>query len=428
MTQTHSYSVWFNKLYTLLPWIPVVGLLMLCSAMPYRWSAYHRVASYIFVVGYIVWFVAYHQWKEVRWTHSKWLYVIMIALFVMFPLRQLFDPTPPTAYYYRYIGMHDWFLYTGIIGILGFPDKLRLRYVAYVLLLTSVVMLGQCAYLYWGTTEYAEYGATLERFNQLRMHHISSHMIMNLYINIALVLGFCALRERSRWWQHTLIIIAMALGWLLILLSLGRAGLVTSLLVLSVGIIYLMACKYAYWAIVPAVICTLTAFGIMVYQPRLSVDKVTSDPRTDIWDYSVRLAQERPVCGYGLSTLSEVYVERAYEDSVMYNGFIKRTILYQKEFRAMGKTFETHHPHNAFITYWLAIGVIGVILLLALFVVGASLPVGNNRIFLWLFLLAVFIQCLTEPIGAHLTPHMIASILFIWEKCCDHRAVLADNS
>ena len=87
----------------------------------------------------------------------------------------------------------------------------------------------------------------------------------------------------------------------------------------------------------------------------------------------------------------------------------------------------THHPHNAFLMYWLSVGIIGVVLLLALFVLAARLPVGDNRLFLWMFLLALFLQCMTEPIGLHLHPQFIALMLFAWEKSV-RREVPADNS
>ena len=100
----------------------------------------------------------------------------------------------------------------------------------------------------------------------------------------------------------------------------------------------------------------------------------------------------------------------------MYNGFIAPVIESVYIFREQGRTFETHHPHNAFLTYWLAVGIPGVLLLLALFAIAACLPVGEYRPYLWLFLFALFMQCMTEPIGAHLMPQMIAIVLFVWEK------------
>ena len=91
-------------------------------------------------------------------------------------------------------------------------------------------------------------------------------------------------------------------------------------------------------------------------------------------------------------------------------------------FAAQGKTMQTHHPHNAFLLYWLGIGIFGLLAFIALFVVAACLPIGENRVFLWLFLFALFLQCMTEPVGAHVLPQCIALVLFVIEH--GHRSAL----
>ena len=100
----------------------------------------------------------------------------------------------------------------------------------------------------------------------------------------------------------------------------------------------------------------------------------------------------------------------------MVQGFIEPIIYATPDFSEQGKTMNTHHPHNAFLMYWLAVGIIGALLLAALFVAAACMPVGRDRIYYWLMLLAIFLQCLTEPIGAHLLPQFIAVMLFVWAQ------------
>jgi hypothetical protein len=127
------------------------------------------------------------------------------------------------------------------------------------------------------------------------------------------------------------------------------------------------------------------------------------------------MIEQKPIEGYGLSTLSVQFVEGAYQDSVMYNGFVVR-IMEMDVFAQLGKTMRTHHAHNAFLHYWLAFGIAGPLLLLALFGTAASLPVDKHyRFYLWLFLLAIFIQCITEPVGQHIKPQFISILLLIWQ-------------
>ena len=392
---------------------------MLISAIPYGWSWYQNLSCFVLGIGYLAYILVYKTWRDVRWDRTKWMYVVMLAIWAMYPLRQLFDTTPPTDFFWQQVHRHEWFLYIGIAGFLGFPDKLQLKHVAYVMLLTSVFMLAHCIGLYVFTDEligYDEMHMPLKRFDELRLLHIHSHMVMNLYINAALAFGFCCLMERRAWWQQALLIAAMGVSWLVVLFSAGRIGIAASLLIVGIGSVYLLY-RWNKRAGILIAAAAVVGISLAVWQrPAMSLDNLQQDPRLAIWDYSVRMAKEKPVFGYGMSTLSVEYVEGAYNDSVMYNGFVQRVIEQMLIFNVQGKTMETHHPHNAFLTYWLAFGVGGVLLLVALFVLAACLPVGERRVFLWLFLLALLMQCMTEPVGSHLLPQFIAVMLFVWER------------
>ena len=155
---------------------------------------------------------------------------------------------------------------------------------------------------------------------------------------------------------------------------------------------------------------------IGVLNSRLTIDKIENDPRMVIWDYSIRRIAAHPWLGYGLSSHSVEYVEDAYTDQEMYEGFIVRTIDRHPEFVAQGHTMITHHPHNAFLEYWLENGIFGLLLFISLFVSAACMSFGEKRIYIWTFLLALGIQCLFEPIGDHLQPQFIALMLF----CLQH--------
>lgn len=408
-----------KKLNDICQWTSIIGFLMVISSIPYGWSAYQRIACIVMLTGYILYLIFNRQWEVWKWTSGKWVYVTMIALWAMLPLRQLFDPTPPTWYYWHQLHCHHWFLFVGIVGLLGATDKIRLWHVALTMLATSIFMLVHCGYLYFGTTEF-EGMMPLMRMKFLREAHINSHMVMDLYVNTALILGFAIYRSLPRIGHKLLLALAMVLSWLLIWLSDGRIGMFTSLIVISVGLTYLLYSRNKYAGIAAAVVLALISVVAMLQRPRMAHDEVATDPRFVVWDYSVRMAKEKPICGYGMSSLSEQYVERAYTDSAMYAGYVEKIILPIPEFAVQGKTMSTHHPHNAFLMYWLAIGIIGVVLLCALFVTGAMIPSGENRLFLWLFLLALFLQCLTEPIGSHLHPQFIAMMLFAWELCGRH--------
>ena len=395
-----------KKLNDICQWTSIIGFLMVISSIPYGWSGYQRIACIVMLTGYILYLIFNKQWSVWKWNPSKWIYVVMIALWAMLPIRQLFDPMPPTPYYWHQLSCHHWFLFVGIVGLLGATDKIRLWHVALTMLATSIVMLVQTAC----------------------QVHINSHMVIDLYVNTALVFGFATLRSLTRWWQKVLLILAMILSWCVeVLLPEGRIGMFTSLIIISVGTTYYLYRFNRVAGIVCAALLVAASVLVMMRRPKMTYYDFAAEPRMAVWDYSVRMAKEKPICGYGLSTLSEKYVEEAYTDSVMCAGYIEPIIYGIEEFAVQGKTMNTHHPHNAFLMYWLAVGIIGILLLCALFVTGAMLPMGENRLFLWLFLLALFLQCLTEPIGPHLHPQFIAMMLFAWELC-SRPVSHADNS
>ena len=399
----------------IIAWLPVIGLLMVLSASPFGWSSYQRIGLYILGFGYLADYLINRRWQGWKWHSSKWIYVVMLALVALFFIREWFDPTPLTEYAGSQFHLHEWFLYIGIAGLLGFSDKLQLKHVAYVMLATSIVMFLTCGYIYLFTDE-CIWGPPFARFNFIRRTEINSHMVMNLYINTAIIMGFCVLKDEASPWRKVLLILAILCSWAFILLSDGRIGQATSFIImLTCG---WMALPRKKWY-VSAIVAVLFAIGVgtfMLINPRVSLERAVHDPREAIYDFSWRMIQKKPIVGYGLSTLSNEYVEQAYQDSVMYNGFIASHIQTVPEFAQLGKTMMTHHAHNAFLHYWLIFGIAGPIWLVAFFVVAACMPVGKkNRIYLWLFLLAVFIQCMTEPIGYHIKPQFITLILFAWQ-------------
>lgn len=395
-------------------WLPVTGLLMVLSALPFEWSAYQRIGLFVLAGGYAADYILNKRWQQFVWDRGKWMYVVMLAIVAMFFIREWFDPTELTDYAFSQFHLHEWFLYIGIAGIAGFSDKLQLKHVAYVMLGTSIVMLMLCIGLCLTTNEY-DYLEPFFRFNMIRRHHINSHMVMNLYINTAIIVGFSVLRSEPAKWRKGLVLAAILLSWLLILISDGRTGQVTSVLVMAACLIYALPRKHWYIGAAAGALFAIILGVFIANNPRVSLDKMANDPRLAIYDYSWRMIQKEPVKGYGLSTLSIKYVEEAYQDSVMYNGYI-RTLQTYPEFAELGKTMKTHHSHNAFLHYWLIFGISGPILLLALFGTAACMPIDKRyRFYLWLFLLTVFIQCMTEPVGQHIKPQFITFMLIIWQ-------------
>ena len=83
-------------------------------------------------------------------------------------------------------------------------------------------------------------------------------------------------------------------------------------------------------------------------------------------------------------------------------------------------------PTNYFIRLmerymmFLAIGIIGLMSLLFLCTAIALIPSPNLKIYVWLFLLALFVQMQFEPLGDHIQPQFIAILLLCFQKESSH--------
>ena len=185
-----------SEIYTIVKngvsYLPMIGLLLLVAALPFQYGWVQRTALYILGISYPIDYILNRRWQGWHWTRDKWVYVVMILLFLLTPIWQLFDPTPSTDYYQFQLHQRSAFVWVSIAGLLGFSPRLRTRDVGVVMLLTGIYMLVTTLYGYlhcdlpiW----------TLRNFNYYRAHHINSHMVMNLYMNTALIFGALGLNQ-----------------------------------------------------------------------------------------------------------------------------------------------------------------------------------------------------------------------------------------
>ena len=407
---------WLNLIRSIVSYIPVLGILLIIMSFPFGYNVFERIGHYMLGTGFVLDYVLNKRWLDWYWSRSKLVYIAMLLIYILMPLWQIWDPTPPTNYFIRLMERYMMFLATGIIGILGFSDKLRLKCIGYAMLLTSCVMSFVNLYLY--LSKYGIANFNVEVFNHIRAIHINSHMVVNLYVNTALIIGAYLFKNNTNIWARVLLAITMLIAAGYVLLSVGRVGYVTLLLIVFIYAIYtIWQYRRFRWVIVSFLIVVLSA--LFLRHNRLGVEEVLRDPRFAVWDYSVRMIKKHPILGYGLSTLSVEYVDGMYEDEKAYNYFVK-PVMSQPSFAALKKTMITHHPHNALLMMYLSFGIIGLMLLLFLCTAIALIPTPNLKIYVWLFLLALFVQMQFEPLGDHIQPQFIAILLLCFQKESSH--------
>ena len=426
-----SYSVLNNNAMNYkeyIAYLPVVSLLMYLASLPFFFGAFQRICLYALPLFYVLDYVLNQRWKGWKWSKDKWLYVVFIALFLLLPLRQLFDSTPPTIYYRAQIDHYSMFLALGVVGLLGFSDKLKLEYVGYTMLLTSLVVIGFNIYLYKQSGEFFPFD--IRRFNWVRHHHINYHMTINLYINTALLIGFYILNHVK---LHKIIKIfigiLMAFIWGYVLLSDGRVGSVSSILIVFSALLYTLWIKNSnktFNIIISCLIIACAVIGGVTFKNskrRMQNEVVKQDPRFPLWNYAWRKIKEHPWIGLGTSSLDKEYVEKMYEDEEAYKGYIVPVILNNPILKAEEKTVNNHHTHNTFLQLWLQVGIAGVIVLLFLFVITANTAIPDKRYYVWMLLLIVLLQLNAEILHVILRPELVATLLFCFQQTCSPKLI-----
>lgn len=394
-------------------YLPVVSMLALVATLPFYYGACQRMALYCLGVTYLVHYIYNRCWESLRWDRTSWVFLAMILWFLITPLWQLWDPTPPTYFYHRQIDARIPFLLVGLAGLLGGLKRLRAEWVGW-LMLTMGVVVGAISLYYMYTGGFLREGWDYY-IAEVRAAHINSHMVLNLYQNGAIILGYYILSRPYRWWVKLLTGLLIVLNMAVVITSFGRTGMLTMLLLLAV---YLFVLLWQYRKAVAVVVgCLVLVGGLTAFlqSRRFEGNFVKEDSRWIIWDYSMQLIRERPVVGYGLSTLSEVYVNSTSSHETMQRDFIDAYINNPGYLWCnMPKTMEIVHPHNVFLEYWLEAGIFGLLAVAFFFATLAMMPTKKQRLYVWMFALALLMQFMFEPIGSHLRPMFISLMVLIW--------------
>ena len=411
-------SRWWNSVKTIISYSPIVGLLLWLMSMPFSYGHWQRTSLYIASIGYVLDYLLNKRWKCLCWNRDNYMYISMFLLFIMIPLWQLWDTTAPTEYYYHQLNRHTAFAIIGVVGCLGFSDKLKLKYAGYAMLLTSIYMLIVNTYYYF--TQYGVLNFDYILYNNVRAQYINSHMVVNLYINTTIILGVYILRTVDKKVVKVALPIVLLLLFSYVILSVGRSGFLSALLILLIVSTSYFT-KYHNKKVL-YVLLTIVFFVVSILflaNPRLDMDVMLHNPRLVVWEYSLQKIAEKPILGYGVSTFSSDYLQQMYQDENTYNNFI-RGLLSIPDFAAVGKSMMTHHPHNTFLTEWIEFGIIGLLVLVFFMVSVVMMPKREYRLYVWCFLLAVFIQMMFEPLGDHLQPQFIAVVLLLFQRSCGH--------
>lgn len=408
------------KLKRIVEWIPIVGWLATIMTAAHFFSIAEKVCMCILAVGLgldILLNIRTHQW---RYRRSVWVYIGCIFLFLLIPLWRLFG-LEPSADIVSYIECFLPFLLLGLLGVYGWGQQLRIEWLALAmltaLLVENVFICTQIDMAQLFTIMHVD----INVFNAYRNEHIFSHMAYGMYANVALIMGFAAIRSKLPLWLKIVLGIEMAQTIFFLVLTEGRVGYTTMLILLAMMVFAALWRRSRSVAIAASLVAVV--IGAFMLRQMLSEGgkDTVNDPRMAIWPVAVNVAKEYPILGQGPKTGHDKFVARGMEDEKFQNRYMFTYIECFGE-----ESLGDMHPHNIFLEQWIAFGIVGLIVLLYV-LIAPLFCVSSTRRWEIAMLLIVFIgQGMFEKMGRDVSPLLymmsLIPLMATDAELCDSKA------
>ena len=403
-------------------WISAISTLYLIATLILNFE-YQRLAMIIYGSATILDIIVNRRYQNVKWEKGKWVFAIMGLFYLCIWIWHLFENCSSEIYFHS-TDTRLPFLIFGLLGIFTrLNPKIKISYIAVTMLITSLATLAYIVY-----DNYAFLSSNITTINDFRenisiLRHNSlktTHIGTNVYMNCTMAMCFIVAFWSEKKWEKALLYIGIFLIYVAITLSEGRAGVITTNLLL---IVFIGFALYRYYrkAIAPIVIiCVgLACVGISKHN-RLQLNIIKSEPRILIWEQAWDLIKDRPLMGYGVCEGREKFVTSSLNNEELVRNFWDNWLKEHPDYK-------THrfHCHNVFVESALEFGVLGFLLTLALFVLPIALTKGKKRVCLSIFMLIFFIQSLFESFTYHFQPMLFCLIIFI---CIMSTSKIFDNN
>lgn len=395
-------------------YLPIIAILILIASFPFDYGWLQRSSLYLLALSYPLDYVINKRWYSWHWSKDKWVYVMMIVFFLITPIRQLFDPTSPTTYYNYQIDLRIPYLVIGIMGIIGlYNEENIVRYTAYILLAMSFALIVYVGFLQInGVCKDLNLGI-VATYNVITHQYVGSHMKLDFYWNTALIFGFYLLHTEKRKWVRIVVgAIMLCIGARLFFTD-GRSGLLAMLFIVGVVTVFRL-CTYVRrkWLVGILALIVLCFASLAIFQNnRLTHEALQHEPRLPIWQYTIQEIAKHPLAGFGLSTLSNEYVESAYQSELMqpYITFLQDTHTLDDYLHDMLAI----NPHNLYLQLMMECGFLSPILFLLIGILSIFISHRCVRLYVSLFVFLVLWQAVFDSFSSHYSPMMIDAFLMI---------------
>lgn len=403
---------------TILYYMNMISLIgLICSCLFY----YHTIpfwiqhsCLYLFFTTWFIEVILDNRWKMKP--NKQWIFYGLIILF--FLLAFLYWPWDGKHTYFQYhLERRLPLLGFGIVGILGVNNRYSRAAIINAMIITSIASILFIGFKAgWHNIFFSEERIML--ISKCRIQHINAHMGYNFFLN-STIIGIWYLLfhadKKPALWQRVAYPIAAIIILLTILCTDGRSGFFIGLANVCIMII-IELCRYKKWICITGAIVAFSALIMLSsLHPRLSKESISYDLRYSYWKSATALIKQKPILGYGMSHAQEEF------DQV--------NMQYVSESSKYYWTVKHHHYidcHNQYLQTLLEFGIIGLILLLAIYI--SPLIICWRRREWWLALFFTIISMWQSIFDTFLTGqfNMLYCILLLMiinvkqDYCCNY--------
>lgn len=308
----------------------------------------------LFLVCWVIEFVRARRWQTSP--KREWLFYGLLIVFYLWAF--LYWSWDGKVYFQHHVEQRLPLLAFGIIGLFG----LNSRFSKAVMINCMVVMsVGSVLFLFFktGWIELIQASNPSALLSATRIQYINAHMGYNFFLNSTLIGMWYLLFHAERkplLWQKIVYPIAACIILAALVFSDGRSGFFMSLAIIGM-MSSIEIYRWRKWVGIGYAVIVLSVIpAITALHPRISSSTLSSDLRYCYWKSAGDLIQEKPILGYGMSRAQEEF------DKVNMKYTTEETRIYWTE-------LHTHYVdcHNQFIQTTLEFGIIGLIILLAIY-------------------------------------------------------------
>ena len=416
-----------TKLIQLVPYIPVLGMMLVFASLPFGFTKFQRISLFIFGIGYLLDLLLFKRFKGWKWSQDKWPFLLCILFYLLIPIWHLFETGMSSQYYLHCIESRMPFILYGIIGIIGLNDKFRIRDFAIVLAVTSVIVLVYSIVKYYQLlgSNWVWEGHSLYESLMVYVYStsksINAHMTFNMFMNIVLLLALFMFRaEGVQKWKRILMIISMVCVVIGITMSFGRTGALSMIFIIVSFVFYFLWTRMSKWNRCFLIFLASLPILVITFYPQFSNKSVTNDPRRVIWNVCAEMIKDKPVLGYGVVGAREQLVERGLNDPKFYHEYYESIYMLEPILDREGNVDKMQmHPHNIFLSTMMEFGVLGVVILLGCLLAPIFFIRCRYKFFLTLFVIIFSFQGVFESFGPHLLPTFFMFELLLWNYASD---------